>query len=91
MLHDLLVRRYHDEHMHRLLHPAEDAVERLAANPEAAREELDKVKRETMGNAGVQRALQRLGIGAKQEPPRPPSELKLTVRPGASSHKKVTP
>lgn len=79
ILHDLLVKRYHDEHFHRIMHPEEAAIEEMAANPVESGKALERVKKETLANPGVQRALQSLGVGAKQVQ-KPPGEHRLTIR-----------
>lgn len=60
----------------------------MAAEPAKATSALEKVKRKTLSNPAVLRALHRLGIGAKEQAPKPTGELKLTVRPGLT--RKVT-
>ncbi len=87
ILRDLLVKRYHDEHIRRLTNPEAAAVEALAADPVGSAEKLERVKKATMEDAGTLRALHRLGLGAKHVE-KVPTELRLTVRP--SSPKKVT-
>jgi hypothetical protein len=79
ILEDLLVRRFHFDHMHRLLHPKEAAVEEMARTPARSAAKLDKVRAALLADPAVQRGLQKLGLGDRTE--RPPAPVaRVTLR-----------
>lgn len=93
ILHDLLVRRFHHEHFRRLLNPEEAFVEDAARDPEMPAR-MEAIKRRVMQDPGTVRALQKLGIGAKQTVKAAPAELRVAIRPGptdAAKPRKVRP
>lgn len=74
ILHDLLVLRYHAEHVRRMADPAADAVERTARDPEKA-EELVTSGAAFLADPGTLRALRAIGtlppeVAATPTPPR---------------------
>lgn len=90
IIHDLLVRRFHDEHIQRVLNPAEAEIAAMAANPAKAGAALAKVKKAALESTALQRALQAIGVGAKAAPKATGDRSKVTVRTSPARKKDRT-
>ena len=91
ILTDLLVRRFHDEHLHRLLNPGEAEIEDLAADPDESGRMLERAKNRSLKDPSFVRALQALGVGAKTIKAPPAGERRLSVRTSPMKKERVAP
>lgn len=80
MYRDLLVRMYHQEHIHRLLHPGEAAQQEIQAS-RAAQDGLAALKQRVLAHLTAGQQARQAEKDAKTPRPQPVPKRKRKVRP----------